>query len=245
MPRHSLLLSYFLLCPTGKCPRRSLRAANASFCPKLLGRKGLGINLLKGQKQCDSEGEAMCLSQSMRPVEPAVFGSAENASTAQQWFAVQTRSKHEKAVAQQISERGIATFLPLVRTMHRWSDRRKAVDLPLFSCYVFVRLMPTGDQRSRVLRVDGVLSFVGSRGVGMPIPEEQIHAVQILLQEKIPYSCYPFLKIGQRVRIRSGALNGVEGILTARSGERSLIISLDTIQRSLSVRIEGYDVEAL
>ena len=185
----------------------------------------------------------MCHSQSISHPELPVSAYVEDPSQLQRWFAVQTRPRHEKVVAQQITERDITAFLPLVRTIHRWSDRKKAVDLPLFSCYVFVRLAPTGDQRWRVLRIDGALSFVGSRGVGMPIPDEQIHAIQTVLQEQIPYSCYPFLKIGQRVRIRSGALNGVEGILTARSGTQSLIISLDAIQRSLSVRIEGYDVE--
>lgn len=82
-----------------------------------------------------------------------------------------------------------------------------------------------------------------AHGVGIPIPDEQIQAVQTLLEEQLPFCSHPFLKIGQRVRIRSGAFSGVEGILVSRSGERTLVISLDAIQRSLSVRIEGYDVE--
>jgi transcription antitermination factor NusG len=162
---------------------------------------------------------------------------------AEQWFAVQTRARHEKVVARQACERGITTFLPLVRSVHRWSDRSKAVDLPLFGCYLFVKLAPTNEDRVRVLRVDGVLRFVGVRGLGVPIPEEQIHAVQKALEEQLPCCSYPFLKVGQRVRVRSGALNGVEGILVARSGVHSLVISLDAIQKSLSIRIEGYDVE--
>jgi transcription antitermination factor NusG len=79
--------------------------------------------------------------------------------------------------------------------------------------------------------------------MGIPIPEEQINAVRLIIEEGLPVCSHPFLKIGQRVRIRTGALNGVEGILVSRSGERTLVISLEGIQRSLQVRIEGYDVE--
>jgi transcription antitermination factor NusG len=95
------------------------------------------------------------------------------------------------------------------------------------------------------MRVDGVFGLVGASGEGAPIPNEQIEAVQSLVNGGIPWSCHPFLKIGQRVRIRSGALDGVEGILVSRDGDRTLVISVDAIQRSLSVRVEGYDVEAV
>jgi len=159
------------------------------------------------------------------------------------WYAVQTRARHEKIVAHRLREQGMTTFLPLVRETHRWSDRRKLVELPLFSCYVFVRFVPTNEQRLRVLRLDGVFTFVGVRGEGTPIPDEQIDAVQTLVAQKLPWSTYPFLKIGQRVRIRGGALDGVEGILVAQNGDRTLVISVDALQRSLAVRIEGYDVE--
>ena len=148
-------------------------------------------------------------------------------------------------VVQRLSDKGVTTFLPLVRQVHRWSDRRKTVEVPLFSCYVFAKLPPRNDERLRVLLVDGVLSFVGSRGQGIPIPEEQIDSVRKLVEEQLPYCSHPFLKVGQRVRIRSGALDGVEGILLSRNGERKLVISVDAIQRSLGVCIEGYDVEPI
>ncbi len=119
------------------------------------------------------------------------------------------------------------------------------VELPLFSCYVFVRLAPKNERRLRVLLIEGVLNFVGPRGQGIAIPDEQIDSLRRLLQEQLPYCSHPFLKIGQRVRIRSGALAGVEGILVSRSGERTLVVSVDAIDRSLAVRIEGYDVESI
>ena len=95
-----------------------------------------------------------------------------------------------------------------------------------------------------MLCVDGVFAFVGPRGEGTPIPDAQIDAVRTLVEGPLPWSSHPFLKIGQRVRIRNGALEGIEGILVSRSGESTLVISVDAIQRSMAVRIEGYDVEA-
>jgi transcription antitermination factor NusG len=86
---------------------------------------------------------------------------------------------------------------------------------------------------------------VGCRGEATAIPEEQIEAVKAVVNGRLTWSSHPFLKIGQRVRIRSGALTGVEGILVSRSGESTLVISVDAIQRSMAVRIDGYDVEAI
>lgn len=173
--------------------------------------------------------------------EPAFLGTQD--STAEHWFAVHTHARHEKMVAQETRDLGIPTFLPLVKQVRQWSDRRKIVESPLFSCYVFVKILPDHRERLKVLRVNGVLRFVGTHNMGIPIPEDQIQAVRILVEEQLPLCSHPFLKLGQRVRVRSGALSGVEGILVGRSGERTLVVSLDAIQRSLSVRIEGYDVE--
>jgi transcription antitermination factor NusG len=159
------------------------------------------------------------------------------------WYSLHTRPRHEKMVAQRLQERGVTTYLPLITEVHRWSDRKKSVQVPLFSCYVFARFVPNRTERLRVLRVDGVFGLVGSHGEGSPIPDEQIEAVHNLVEGEIPWSCHPFLKIGQRVRICSGALDGLEGILVSRNGDRTLVISIDAIQRSLAVRVEGYEVE--
>ncbi len=160
------------------------------------------------------------------------------------WYALQTRVHRERVVEQRLQERGLATFLPMVTEVHRWSDRKKTVQLPLFNSYLFVKLAPSKVDRLRVLCVDGVFSFVGPKGEGTPIPDSQIEAVRALIEGRLPWLSHPFLKIGQRVRVKSGALQGVEGILVSRSGESSLVISVDAIQRSMAVRIEGYDVEA-
>lgn len=161
------------------------------------------------------------------------------------WYAILTRARHERVVANRLAESGAEAFLPVITEVHRWSDRKKRVEVPLFSCYVFLKLHLSNEARYRVCNIDGVFSFVGTRGEGIAIPEEQIEAVRTLVTQRIPYSSYPFLKIGQRVRIRSGALDGVEGILAGRNGDSKLVVSIDAIQRSLAVRIEGYDVEAI
>jgi len=172
------------------------------------------------------------------PASPAILGQC-----VENWYAVQTRARHEKVVANRLSEKGVTTFYPTVTEVHRWSDRKKTVEVPLFSCYLFVKLAPSNEDRQKVLRLDSVLGFVGNPGWGTPIPSEQIDTVRILVSEQLHYGCHPFLKVGQRVRIRNGALEGMEGILLSRKGERKLIISVDAMQRSLSVQIDGYDIE--
>jgi len=162
------------------------------------------------------------------------------------WYAVMTRARHEKAVEYRLRDRGVTTFLPTVTEIHRWKDRKKEVELPLFGCYLFVKVMPTNEDRQRVLSTDSVLGLIGNtQGLGTAIPDEQIDAVRILVTHKLPWSSHPFLKIGQRVRIRSGALEGIEGILQARKGDRKLIISVDAMQRSLAIQVEGYDLESI
>jgi transcription antitermination factor NusG len=161
------------------------------------------------------------------------------------WYAVRTRSRHEKLVARQLESQGIESFLPLLTQTHKWSDRSKQVETPLFSGYAFLRMVPSSDERVRILRTQGVVSFVGVQGCGTPIPDHQIEGIKTLLASRIPYEERTFLQIGQRVRVRGGALDGMQGILVAENGDRSLVISVEPIQRSLCVRVAGYEVEAV
>ncbi len=161
------------------------------------------------------------------------------------WYAVRTRSRHEKLVARQLENQGIESFLPVVSQMHKWSDRRKQVDSPLFSGYAFLRMIHSSEERVRVLRTQGVVSFVGVHGTGTPIPDHQIEDIKTLVASRMPYQERAFVQVGQRVRVRGGALDGVQGILVAENGDRSLVISVEPIQRSLYVRVAGYEVEAV
>lgn len=101
----------------------------------------------------------------------------------------------------------------------------------------------TDEDRRYILYADGVLGLVGVRGQGTPIPDEQIDAVRAILKGNVPFEARNFLKAGQRVRIVGGALTGIEGIFQSRAGEDTLIISVDALQRSLSIRISGYEIK--
>jgi transcription antitermination factor NusG len=159
------------------------------------------------------------------------------------WYALHTRARHEKSAERRLRDQGMETFVPTTMEVHRWSDRKKKVEVPLFSCYVFIRCTLSAQDRTRVYQVDSVHGFVGTRGASLPIPDEQIESIQKVLAQTAPWRSYPFLKTGQRVRVRGGAMDGVEGVFLSENGDRSLIISVDAIQRSMAVRIEGYDVE--
>ncbi|MGH9683092.1 MAG: transcription termination/antitermination protein NusG [Candidatus Acidiferrales bacterium] len=166
-----------------------------------------------------------------------------SAGAAESWFAIQVRSRHEKKISTELQEREIQAFVPLFSSYHQWTDRRRLVHMPVFPGYVFVRIAATPATRIAVLRTPGVSCFVGVRGMGVSIPDGQIEAVQMILDRGIPFDSHPFLSIGQKVRIRGGSLDGLEGILEAKNGDQSLIVSVELIQRSLAVRVAGYRVE--
>ena len=152
-------------------------------------------------------------------------------------------ARHEKRVAAQFEEKRVCTFLPLLHQVHNWSDRRRAVEIPMFSCYAFVRLVQTSEERLKVLRTPGVLGFVGNERHGTPIPNEQIESLRKAIAEKAPCLPHPFITVGKRVRICGGSLHGVEGILMRQGKDQSLVVSVDLLQRSISIRVEGYNIE--
>jgi len=172
---------------------------------------------------------------------PFIESTAEEAC----WYAIQTRCRFEQKAASQLQNKGVETFLPVVKQIHRWSDRRQVVQVPLFPGYGFVRLSDSPACRLRVLQTVGVTGFVMSNGFPIPIPEQQLEDVRLLLANEIACRAYPLLKAGQRVRIRGGCLDGLEGILMSENKDHSLVVSIEAIQRSLVVRIDGYDVEAI
>jgi transcription antitermination factor NusG len=181
-----------------------------------------------------------CPDQSSSEPIPA---EARNVSAESSWFAVQTRPRHEKKAAAELHAKGIKTLLPLHAASRQWSDRRRLVHAPIFSGYVFVSVANSVDARVAVLRTNGVRSFVGVRGTGIAIPEHEIEAIQAIIEQGVQVDPHPFLKIGQRVRICGGSLDGVEGILQDRNRHPSLVISVELIQRSLAIRVAGYRIE--
>ena len=159
------------------------------------------------------------------------------------WYAVWSRSRHEKMVASALTGVGITTFLPLVTETHRWSDRRKSVDVPLFPGYVFVQIPNSAEAQLQVRKTSGVVQFVGNQQGAVPIQDKEINDVKTVLEQRVSCSPYPFLQLGQRVRICGGAFDGIEGVLIGRDSACKLVISIELIQRSLAVSIYNFDVE--
>jgi len=162
----------------------------------------------------------------------------------QVWFALQTRYRFEKKVAAHLSSKGMEVFLPLRTENREWSDRQKLVSVPLFPGYAFVRSARSVALRLLVLQTPGVMGFVSFAGTAAIIPQKQIEDLRLLLAQSVPFSLYPFLRAGQRVRIRGGCLDGVEGLLTQRDRGK-LVISIESIQRSLAIEIRGYEVDLI
>ncbi|TAM84369.1 MAG: UpxY family transcription antiterminator [Acidobacteria bacterium] len=192
----------------------------------------------------DSRGGAMQLTTYVNEPIP-VYAAGGFLPLREEWFAVHTRSKCEKKVATQLGEMQIKCFLPVIREVRSWSDRRKVIDQPLFPGYVFVRIPGEDRVRVSVLRTNGVVAFVGVQGQGIAIPDPEIDNIQTLLSSRVSFEPYPFLRVGQKVRIRGGYLDGIEGILAAKNSDRSVVISIDLIQRSLAVRVSGFDLEPI
>ena len=161
------------------------------------------------------------------------------------WFAIQTLSRHEKRVLTELQEKRIDAFLPLFSAVRQWSDRQQIVLMPLFPQYLFVRIEQSVESRISVLRTTGVTGFVGMRGIGLAIPDAEIERVQTVLAEGVSCSPHAFVNVGQRIRIRGGALDGLEGLLTGVNGDHTLVVSVELIQRSLAIQIAGFTVETV
>jgi transcriptional antiterminator NusG len=176
-------------------------------------------------------------------VEEDIRREAANGPNRLQWYAIQTRGRHEKKVARQLDDRGLETFLPLTTEMHRWSDRRMIVDTPLYPCYTFLRAPIDSLIRTSVLRIPGVLRFVGFHEHPLAIPDFEVEVIQRLVAHCVTVRPHAFLSEGTRVRICGGVLDGIEGILVRRNSHSSLVISVQLLERSVALRVDGYDVE--
>ena len=157
------------------------------------------------------------------------------------WYATYVCSRHEKHVVSQLQERNVDCFLPIYRSVRRWKDRRKELELALFPGYVFVH-MDLKD-RLRVLQLPSVVRFVSFNGHPAPLPDSEIESLSNGLASGIRAEPHPYLKVGQRVRVRSGPMAGAQGILVRRRDRFRLILSIDLIMRSVAVEVDEADVE--
>lgn len=167
------------------------------------------------------------------------FSTAKDPSL--QWFAAYTTPRHEKHVSEALAERDIETFLPLYKTVRQWKKSSPVtLELPLFPCYVFVRISRQG--RGTVLGSPGVLSIVGSAKEPWPLPPSEIEALRLGAQMG-KTEPHPYLRIGERVRIRSGSMAGVEGILLRKKNEFRFVLTLEAIMRSVAVEVDANNLE--
>jgi transcription antitermination factor NusG len=158
------------------------------------------------------------------------------------WFAAYTLTRHEKHVAAILAARHIESFLPLYAALHRWRNRcQKDLDLPLFPNYVFVRI--AAQERVRVLQVPGVVSLVSFGGKLAPLPDLQIEALRSGMSER-KLEPHPYLGVGERVRIKAGAMRGLEGVLVRKKSNLRVVLALDVIMQSVAVEVNAEDVEA-
>jgi transcription antitermination factor NusG len=157
------------------------------------------------------------------------------------WHALYTRHQHERLVAYALTSKGFDIFLPQYRAIHRWKDRRKELELPLFPNYVFIR--GGLDRMLNILTTPGVHSLVGWGGRPANIPQEEIDAVRRLVQSPLRVQQHPFIRCGDRVRIKSGPLEGIEGILVRSKSAYRLVLSVEILARSAAVEVDASMVE--
>lgn len=159
------------------------------------------------------------------------------------WFALQVRARHEQGVAGHLEGKGYELFLPLYKCRKRWSDRVKEVEAPLFPGYLFCRLNP--QDRLPILKSPGMIQIVGSNRIPTAVDEHEIQAIRAMVASGIPNQPWPFLAAGDRVRIESGPLRGLEGILVEFKGNHRLVLSVTLLQRSVAVEIDSAFVTSL
>ena len=159
------------------------------------------------------------------------------------WFALQVRTRQEASVAQQLNGQGYERFLPLYKLRKRWSDRIKEVNSPLFPGYLFCRFNP--QDRLPILKTPGVIQIVGFNNGPAAVAESEIRSIQRLVTTGAPHQPWPFLATGDRVRIESGPLLGLEGILIDVKRSHRLILSVTLLQRSVAVEIDSALVTAI
>ena len=171
----------------------------------------------------------------------------EKLSTASvpEWYPLQTRYQCEKRVDAALRKEGFESFAPMRLEARRWSDRTKLIEAPLFPGYTFVRMETDPDSLIKVLRIPGMVRFVTSGRDLVPVSSVEIDAVRAVAESNIAHEPGPFPVVGEKVRIRGGCLEGVEGVLTGHTDDREIIIAVGAIQRSLRVQLGSYQVERL
>jgi transcription antitermination factor NusG len=162
--------------------------------------------------------------------------SQTDSDAGRNWFALQTRSRWEGTAAGLLRAKGLETLLPTYSTRRKWSDRNKAVDSPLFPGYVFCRF--DVHNRLPVLITPGVISVVGRGKTPVAIDDLEILSIQAAIRSGVPVEPWPYVEVGERVRIENDVFNGMEGILTSFKGSHRVVISVTLLRRSVALEID-------
>jgi transcriptional antiterminator RfaH len=152
------------------------------------------------------------------------------------WFAIQVRTCKEKTVILLLENSGHECFLPLSKSLHRWSDRMKEFEVPLFPGYLFCRLNP--HNRLPVLMTPGIIQIVGRGKTPIPVEEEEIAAIQQITKSGLPSMPWPYIQVGEVARIEEGPLEGLTGIIVKIKSGLKLVLSVNLLQRSVAVEVD-------
>jgi transcriptional antiterminator NusG len=172
-----------------------------------------------------------------------INSAAEPVRLDSRWFALWTRSRQEKVAASMLRGAGVQHFLPLKSELRQWSDRKKVVERPLFSGYLFVRMNLSRDNRLQVLKSSGIVGFVGNSSGPAPIPDHQIEQIRTVISEGLECSESPLLEEGDLVRVVRGPLIGLQGRLIQKNSSSRLLISIESINRAVAISVVQEDVE--
>jgi len=159
------------------------------------------------------------------------------------WYAAYTRHQHEKIVNRILTNKGFSTFLPLYATSHNWKDRTKALSLPLFPCYVFLK--GGIERRLEIIATPGVYWIVSSAGRPAEIADAEIEAIRRVIECGTRVEAHRFLECGNRVRVKCGPLAGIEGILVRKKSVSRLVLSVEMLKTAAAIEVSAFQVEAV
>ena len=152
------------------------------------------------------------------------------------WYALQVRSRKENYVAAHILGQGFECLLPTYKSIRQWSDRKKELEQPLFPGYLFCRF--DFQARRPLITIPGVLQILGNGRIGIPVSDDEISALRLAVTSGMPKQPWPYLEVGQRVRVNYGTLTGLEGILVNVKGNHRVILSVTLLQRSVAMEVD-------
>jgi transcription antitermination factor NusG len=152
------------------------------------------------------------------------------------WYALTVKPQHEKSVVSQLEAKSLESYLPLYRAKRRWTDRVKVVELPLFSRYVFCRF--SFEERLKVLQITSINKIVGFGGQPYPVEDQVIQDLKLVVGSGLPCNPWPFVRVGQRVRVCQGPLEGTEGILVREKSGYRVVINVELLNRAVAVEVE-------